>query len=80
MECLLQYWDDLDDLVGMIGLLAERLRRAAICLLVLGLYAGFLAVAVYIALNDPPLAVAVVLNLAVALLHRGSASGRAATA
>ncbi len=80
MECLLQYWDDLDDLVGMIGLLAERLRRAAIYLLVLGLYAGFLAIAVYIALNDPPLAVAVVLNLVVALLHRGSASGRAATA
>ncbi len=80
MECLLQYWDDLDDLVGMIGLLAERLRRAAIYLLVLGLYAGFLAIAVYIALNDPPLAVAVVLNLVVALLHRGSASGRAAAA
>ncbi len=80
MECLLQYWDDLDDLVGMIGLQAERLRRAAIYLLVLGLYAAFLAIAVYIALNDPPLAVAVVLNLAVALLHRGSSSGRAAAA
>ena len=78
MECLLQYWDDLDDLYGTVGLLAERLRRVAIHTLVLGLYAGCLTVAVHIARNDPPLAVAIILNLVVVLMHRGFASSRAA--
>lgn len=72
MERLLQYWDDVDDFVGIVGLLGERLRRIALFVVVFALYAGLLGIGVYVALHDAPLAVAIVSNLAVLLLHRGT--------
>ncbi len=70
MERFLQYLDDLEDLIYVIPLIAEQLRRAiqriffllgAICLQVAG---------VVLALNHPPLALAIVALLLVGLLLR----------
>ena len=69
MERLLQYLDDLEDLIYAAPLIAEQLRRAiqrilfllgSICLQVAG---------VVLALYHPPLALAVVTLLLVGLLH-----------
>ena len=70
MERFLQYLDDLEDLIYVVPLIAEQLRRAiqriffllgAICLQVAG---------VVLALNHPPLALAIVALLLVGLLLR----------
>ena len=70
MERLLQYLDDLDDLYGAFGLLAERLRgfvwRA-------GLFLGFAVTGisgVLIALSEPPLGLAVAMLLFIWLMYR----------
>jgi len=70
MERVLQYWDNLDDLVGALYLKADYMRSlaffalatAAICLLHLG--------GILIALTKPPLAMAIVTLLLVTLLYR----------
>ena len=70
MERFLQYLDDLEDLIYVIPLIAEQLRRAiqriffllgAICMQLAG---------VVLALNHPPLALAIVALLVVGLLLR----------
>jgi len=70
VERFLQYLDDLEDLIYVVPLIAEQLRRAiqriffllgAICLQVAG---------VVLALNHPPLALAIVALLLVGLLLR----------
>ncbi len=70
MERLLQYLDDLEDLIFVGPLIAEQLRRAiqrilfllgSICLPVAG---------VILALSHPPLAMAVVMLLLVGMLYR----------
>ncbi len=70
MERLLQYWDDLDDLCGAIGLLAENIRR----MLLFGVYTtcvGLLQLAsIALALVTPPLALALATILFVTLLYR----------
>lgn len=71
MERILQWLDDLDDLYGAAGLLAERMRRHAwsfarlLALLFVGT-CGVLA-----ALKEPPLGLAVAILLFVFLLYRG---------
>ena len=70
MERLAQYWDDLDDLLGIVGLCAERIRRFVFFLLgaasfSLAVYAGIL-----VALLDPPLALAIVTILLIFLMYR----------
>ncbi len=72
MERVLQYWDDLDDIVGALYLKADYMRSlalftlatAAICLLQLG--------GILIALAKPPLAMAIVTVLLVTLLYRSA--------
>ena len=70
MERLLQYVDDLEDLLYAAPLIAEQLRRAiqrilfllgSICLQLAG---------IVLALNHPPLALAIVTLLLVGLLLR----------
>ena len=77
MECLLQYLDDIDDLVGMVGLAMERARRwlIAVCFW-LALGAGA-AAGILLALIHPPIALATSTLLFVTLLYR-SATSRAA--
>jgi hypothetical protein len=70
MECLLQYLDNLDDLIGACGLLWERVRSV-----LLGVARGMLliatsAAAIGLALLHPPLALATSTVLFVVLLYR----------
>ena len=72
MERLLQYLDDLEDIIFAVPLIAEQIRRAihrilfllgSICLQVAG---------VVLALSHPPLALAVVILLSVGMLFRAA--------
>ena len=71
MERLLQYLDDMDDFVYALALTWERVR--SICNLVFSvlLMSTALALGLYGAVTNPPLAVAGASLLAVALLYWG---------
>lgn len=70
MERILQYLDDLDDLYGVLGLLADRLRGFVwLAILVVG-SAGIASAGVLIALNEPPLGLAMAMLLFVWLMYR----------
>lgn len=74
MERFLLYLDDLDDLYGMAGLVAERLRRFAITVFTtLALLTGA-AGGVWLAMVHLPLAVASLIILFVTLLYRSVTS------
>lgn len=70
MERLLQYLDDFDDLVGVVGLSLESIRRFALNVLVLA--AGVLALGAgfFLALSYPSSALAIGLLLLLALAYR----------
>jgi hypothetical protein len=70
VERILQWLDDLDDLFGAVGLLAERLRRLAITLARLCVLLTVVACGVFAALTEPPLGLAVAILLFVFLLYR----------
>ena len=70
MECLLQYLDDLDDLFGAFGLVWERIRRQFFKLVQATLLAAVAAGAVWLALLQPPVAMAIATMLFVILLYR----------
>ena len=70
MERLLQYLDDLDDLFGAIGLLAERLRSLASLAGTISLLLVVESVGILLALSEPPLGLAIVILLFTALLYR----------
>ena len=70
MERLIQWLDDLDDLIGMLGLARERIRRVTIAI---GLtFAAFLLQlgGILLALSHPPVALATVIIMFVTLLYR----------
>ncbi len=70
MERLLQYLDDLEDVIYAVPLIAEQMRRAIQRILFL-LGSIFLqAAGVILALSHPPLALAVVMLLLVGMLFR----------
>ncbi len=70
MERLLQLFDDLDDLFGAIGLVAEKLRNLVwlAALVVLATFAGIAGIA--LALAEPPFALALAILMFVFLLYR----------
>ena len=70
MECLLQYLDDLDDFVGMFALAAERIRRVLKAIVLMCVTVGLQLFGVALALAQPPLALAAVSLVAVAMLYR----------
>ncbi len=74
MERFMQYWDDLDDLLGMIGLVSERIRNllsvSAFLLIALAVQIG----GVLLALRHPPLASAAAAMLAFLLLYHFATS------
>ncbi len=70
MEKLIQYLDDLDDLFGMIGLIAERLRSLFLTLLSCALIVAVAVPGVWLAQVNPPLALATSTILFVTLLYR----------
>jgi hypothetical protein len=72
VERLLQYLDDLEDLIFAVPLIAEQIRRAIQRILFL-LGSALLQVGcVILALVNPPLALAVVVLMMVGLLHRAA--------
>ena len=70
MECFLQYFDDLDDLYGAIGLVWEKLRRTLLNLISLLMVLAVAAGAISLALAHPPIALATSTMLFVTLLYR----------
>ena len=77
MERFLLYWDDLDDLVGIVALLGERLRRLFVALLTM-LAIGAAAVGgVLLAFEQPPLSMAIVTLLIVVLMNLSLTSATA---
>jgi len=70
MECLLQYLDDIDDLIGAIGLSYEGLRRLVLAFAALAVSLASVASGVVLALAHPPIALATCILLFVALLYR----------
>ncbi len=69
MERLIQWLDDLDDLVYMAGLIGERFRRALRSLLMTCFALSIQIGGVLLALRHPPLALAVAMLLFVSLLY-----------
>ena len=70
MERLLQHLDDLEDLIYAAPLIAEQLRRAIQRILFLFASIVLQIAGVILALSHPPLALAVVTLMLVALLYR----------
>lgn len=70
MECLLQYLDELDDLVGAARMMWEPLRRALLKLLITAMAATAAAAGMWLALVHPPIALATSTVLFVVLLYR----------
>jgi membrane protein YdbS with pleckstrin-like domain len=70
VERLLQYLDDLEDLIYAAPLIAEQLRRAIQRILFLLTSIVLQIAGVILALSHPPLALAVVTLMLVALLYR----------
>jgi len=70
MERFLQYLDDIDDLVGVMGLLYERIRTLALTVSVLLLVLCVAVGAMWLALVHPPVSLAIGTLLFVALLYR----------
>ena len=71
MERILQYWDDLDDLVYAVLLTWESIRRLFRFTLYLAGLTAVQSVGIYFALTAPPLAIAIATLLVVTLLYRG---------
>ena len=77
MERFLQYFDDLDDLFGMLGLVYERLRRFIYAVFSFLLIAVVAAAGIWLALAHPPIALATSILLFVTLLYRSVTSPHA---
>lgn len=76
MERILQYWDDLDDLVGMFALYAERIRHLALFTFYTLLIAALQIGAILLAVSKPPLAMAAATILLVTLMYRSATNPR----
>ena len=75
MECLLQYLDDLDDFAGILALAAERIRRFVRALILVSATLCVQVSGIFLALTQPPLALATVSLLSVGLLYRAAVIG-----
>ena len=74
MEKILQYWDDLDDLFGIIGLVGERLRSIFLVSAFIVASCVVQACGVWLALRHPPLASACAIILFVSLIYHMATS------
>ena len=74
MECLLQYLDNLDDLVGAFGLVWERIRTTLFMLCAASLVLAASATGIWLALLHPPAGAATSTVLFVTLLYRSVTS------
>ena len=76
MERLAQLLDDFDDLICMVGLLGERLRRIFLVTIGTCAFSTALVGGVWLALVHPPLAMATALILFVSLLYHSVTASR----
>jgi len=74
MECLLQYLDDLDDFLGMLALAAERIRQFVRTVVLMSVALCVQLFGIFLALTQPPLALAAVFLLSAGLLYRAAVS------
>jgi uncharacterized membrane protein len=72
MECLIQYLDEIEDLFDALALLAEKIRRAVLAVLIACLLAVVPACGVLLALHAPPLGLATVFVATAVLLYRAA--------
>ena len=70
MERVLQYWDNLDDIVGAICLKAEHIRSFVLFALGTAFFCVMQLGGILVALTEPPLALAIATILLVTLLYR----------
>jgi len=80
MESVLQYWDDLDDLIGAARLVAERARRLFLFVLSALAFMALLVAGIVLAFREPPLAMATATLLFVSLMYRSVTGPRPARA
>ena len=66
----MQVLDELDDLIGVIGLMAERIRNTFIALAAVGIALAIEFGGILLAFRHPPLALATAMLLFVILLYR----------
>jgi apolipoprotein N-acyltransferase len=71
---MLQYLDDIDDLIGTFGLLYEGLRRLALVFAALVICLVCIVSGAVLALAHPPVALATCILLLVTLLYRSITS------
>ena len=76
MERLAQLLDDLDDLVSMIGLVSERIRKFCLAVIAACMTIALQAGGILLALAHPPLALATAILLFVTLLYHTVTSPR----
>ena len=74
-ERALQYWDDLDDLVGAIALRGERIRQLVLFSATTLLFLSLVLAGIGVAMSEPPLALAIVVLLFVTLMYRTVTNG-----
>ena len=72
MERLVQYLDDLEDLIFALALKAERSRIAVSFFLFMAISATLQVVSIVIALMHPPVALAMAALLAVGMLYNAA--------
>ena len=72
MECLLQYWDELDDLFWLVPALKERIRRALITLISLAAVAAVAGLSVLAAIQNPSSALVIAAVMAYGLFLRAT--------
>jgi hypothetical protein len=72
MECIIQYLDDLEDLVYTFPLMWEKIRRLCRLVFFTSASAALMSLGIYLALTNPPIAVAAGSLLLVAILYRGA--------
>ena len=70
MERLMQYLDDIEDVFYAIALLKERVRRLIRTVIVLTASVVVQILGILLALSRPPMALAVVCLMAVAIMYR----------
>ena len=66
----MQVLDELDDLIGVIGLMAERIRNTVIALAAVGIALAIEFGGILLAFRHPPLALGAAMLLFVILLYR----------
>jgi len=70
VERFIQYLDEIDDLISIVGLLAERIRNLFLSLIFVCVSLAIQVGGVMLALSHPPVALAAALLMFVVLLYR----------